>query len=151
MCLNPGPMAKYATSHSTLFQSRPGTSRLEVMATALFRAVAYAVTGSEDQHAEVRQLVCEHINGSALEFDGTTGDDYLQRKKMRELGVWGTKDECQAVADWLQVPVFVLCQFGSRLSWQKHTPRSAGKNQFGIYLDNSSGCHYNIVMSVGRK
>ena len=146
-----GPYGQVCNKPFNAFSKPTRNKQIGGDGNCFFRAIAYVVTGSEDQHAEVRQLVCEHINGSALEFDGTTGDDYLQRKKMRELGVWGTNDECQAVADWLQVPVFVLCQFGSRLSWQKHTPRSAGKNQFGIYLDNSSGCHYNIVMSVGRK
>ena len=71
---------------------------------------------------------------------------------MNYLGVWGTNDECQAVADWLKTPVFVCCQFGSRMSWQKHSPRGAEyKSSFGLYLDNSSGCHYNVVLSVCRK
>ena len=127
------------------------TSRLLVMGTAFFRAVSYVITGSEDQHDAVHKLICDHIIESPLQFDGKAGDLYLRSTNMRKLGIWGTNDECQAVADWLQVSVFVLCRFGSRLSWQKHSPRTEGKSQFGIYLDNSSASHYNLVMSVGRK
>ena len=146
-----GPFGQVHNAQFNAFTKLTRNKQIAGDGNCFFRAAFYVITGSKDQHDAVRKLICDHIIESPLQFDGKAGDLYLRSTNMRKLGIWGTNDECQAVADWLQVSVFVFCRFGSRLSWQKHSPRTEGKSQFGIYLDNSSASHYNLVMSVGRK
>ena len=147
-----GPVGQVCNKPFNAFTDTTRTRSIGGGGNCFLRAISFIITGSEDNHPEVRQLLCQHMESSLLQFNGKSGGDYVRSSKMNHLGVWGTNDECQAVADWLKTPVFVRCLFGSRMSWQMHSPCGAElKSSFGLYLDNTSGCQYNVVLSVGRK
>ena len=40
---------------------------------------------------------------------------------------------------------------GERLCWNRHGHNKENINNFRIYIDNSSGIHYDIVLSIGKK
>ena len=117
-----GPFGQVHNAQFNAFTKPTRNKQIAGDGNCFFRAVSYVITGSEDQHDAVRKLICDHIIESPLLFDGKAGDLYLRSTNMRKLGIWGTNDEYQAVADWLQVSVFVLCRFGGRLSWQNIHP-----------------------------
>ncbi len=121
-----------------------------------FRAISYVLTGEEDQHEKVWQLICEYIEKSKESVWGAKGKamkgkEYLNESGMRQLKKWGTTDEIFAASNLLQVPIFTYSPYANRLQWMKHIPskdnRSSLDNE-AIYIDNQSGDHYNIVMSV---
>lgn len=119
-----------------------------------FRSISYVITGDEDSHGAVRQMVCSYIEASestVLYGKNQTGLQYLNASNMRNAGVWGTTDEILATANLLQLTIFVRSHYGLRLAWQRHAPRKAPDSPFAIYLDNSSGCHFEVVMSVKKK
>jgi hypothetical protein len=105
-----------------------------------FRAICFAITGDESQHANVRQLICD----SMVKF-GIDGSD-----QMRKDGEWGGSNQIFATANWLGVEVFVWSEFGPRLTWHVHKPKEGCfRDGWGaIYLDHSSGNHYNFVQSI---
>ena len=147
-----------------------------------FCCISYVITGDEDSHEQVRQMVCSYIEDSestVLYGNNQTGLQYLSASKMKNAGVWGAIDEILATANLLQLTILVqspkslwstTCMaeecskvtmvhdlhgrrmlqshYGPRLAWQKNAPRKAPDSPFAIYLDNSSGCHFEVVVSV---
>ncbi|CAG0888133.1 unnamed protein product [Cyprideis torosa] len=65
----------------------------------LFRALAYCLTGSEQEHAEVRQLLA-------------------RTPQMRVDGEWGTVDEIQEAAAIFRANIAVWAPHGSTFEWQ---------------------------------
>lgn len=118
-----------------------------------FRAVSYWVTGSQDQHIQLRDLVLRHLQGEIkLEMQVYLGQDpgeYVDNSGLRNNGVWATDVEIKAAASLLGVDILVYARYGSTLQWQVF-PASLHLTQLSeqaIFLDNSSGKHFDVVVS----
>ena len=73
------------------------------------------------------------------------------RVKVRETLVSGEQQmNFWQPANMLQLIIFEHSHYGPRLAWQKHTTRKASDSSFVSYLDNSSSCHLEVVMSVKK-
>ena len=69
---------------------------------------------------------------------------------MRKDGTWGTTEEIFSAAALLKTTIYTWNRFGERLCWNRHGHNKENINNFGIYIDNSSGIHYDIVLSIGK-
>ena len=114
-----------------------------------FRSIAYAINGSQINHKEVRSAVTSYITVHGT-HSGEDGVKYIEKKQMRLATTWATDQEIYATANLLQTDIYVYHNWGNKgLSWLKFAG-SQVKKAGGIYLDNSSGCHFDVVLGVGN-
>ena len=148
-----GPSGRVLNTEFNTFSAPTRTRKVDGDGNCNFRCTSYIVTGDEESHEEVRQLLCDYIEQLPQKYDqDSDGRAYLCRSQMRTPGIWASTDEILATANLLGIPVFVRSAFGSRLAWQKHSPcdRKVGAES-ALYLDNSSSCHFDVVTSIGMK
>jgi regulator of replication initiation timing len=115
-----------------------------------FRSIAYALTGSESQHTKVRDFVVQWMTENSSKIESTFGKDYLIQSGMTDDGVWATEAEILATAAALNTDIFIFCKVGKLNKWLNHSAIALGSpilndDRKCIYLDNSSGNHFNYV------
>ena len=123
-----------------------------------FRALSYAVTGRQNYHNIVRAKIIQHMRqneNALLAYMNSSVDEYLARTEMANLGVWGTDVEIITAASLLKTDIYVYTKVGSLYKWQRF-PSSImsgypAKYGGGIYLQNTSGVHYDLVLDVSPK
>lgn len=103
----------------------------------LFRALSFAITGDEEQHAVVRSLICDFLESTGHQKAG----------EMRQNKVWGTTTEILAAAEMFQLNVCVWASFGRVHTWHIHKPKGDTATQ-SVYLENKTGNHFNVVTRV---
>ena len=67
---------------------------------------------------------------------------------MREDKVWGTTTEVFAAANMFQVNVCVWAKFGSMHTLHIHRPKGTKILKDSMYLENTAGNHFNVVIHV---
>ena len=103
----------------------------------LFRALCYAITGSEQDHLTIRFLICQHIRLNKT-YTGMNGLKYLEKSRMEKPMVNGTDMELMAAANMLATDIYVFHRWGSQgLKWLLYS--NADRFGPGIYLDNRMG------------
>ena len=124
-----------------------------------FRAVSYAITGSEGTHGTVRQRVVEHMKqpGISKKLEGYTNekvDNYLRRTKMASNGVWATDVEIMSAASLLKTDIYVYATHGitrsRKMAWLRYPSGFTLKKgtNTAIYLQNLNQDHFDVVLSV---
>ena len=103
-----------------------------------FRSMSFAITGEENQHPVVRSLICDFLSTS----------ENIQVDSMREDKVWGTTTEIFAAANMFQVNVCVWAKFGSMHTLHIHRPKGTKILKDSVYLENTAGNHFNVVIRV---
>ncbi len=123
-----------------------------------FRAVAYAVSGSEREHRKVRRAVATHILQNEEKYvpylrqGYSSVPEYITTSRMKFVGTWATEMEIQAASDLIGVDVFTY----SQEKWLKYSSSNVSHNrhsceQNGIYLKHVNNCHYEVVVCVKTK
>ncbi|GMS89813.1 hypothetical protein PENTCL1PPCAC_11988, partial [Pristionchus entomophagus] len=129
----------------------------------LFRALAWWVTGSEENHERLRKKIVKFMFEFPDEFgtrmSGTEGQKYTRDSSFRmlEIGEWGTQCEIYGAATLLGVDIYTYHES----KWKPYRPlfewTNAGgskvtrmtspheRTRFGIYLENDLNLHYDIV------
>ena len=84
----------------------------------LFRAVAQEITGSQEDHAALRELVTSFMTHNPTQLccylkSSETMENYLQRTKMDRQKVWATEVEIYTTANLLGTTIFVYCPSGT--------------------------------------
>jgi hypothetical protein len=122
----------------------------------LFRAVALLISGSEDAHGRLRQVVCDYISNFHTYFAVTA--NYVAESKMGEHGTWGTDMELAALSCILGCNIFVYTTVGRphqpprRIRYQPvvHSPSLLqSSNQHcltSIFLCHVNGNHFEPVL-----
>ena len=129
----------------------------------LFRALSFIITGSEEQHMPLRQVIIRHMRsiGQLLwetqiypDEDYPQGmEQYIARTRMEHAGAWGTQVEIIALAHLLTTPI--LTHAGT-LGWNRYSPSAAygsldvsqsDCHQMAMYIRHGSD-HYDVVTSV---
>ena len=97
-----------------------------------FQRLDQVLTGSQDDHEEVRLLVTSYMahNSMILEVAcildpiETTGK-YLKRTRMQSLNVWATEMEIIAAASMLSTTTCTYCfsPSGATFKWLRHSQR----------------------------
>ncbi|XP_026105912.1 uncharacterized protein LOC113077858 [Carassius auratus] len=119
-----------------------------------FRAVAFAVSGSEEEHRKVRRAVVTHILENEdkyvhnLRQGYSSVPEYIATSRMKYVGTWATEMEIQAASDLIGVDIFTY----TREKWLKYKSSNISSRQscqhHGIYLKHVNSCHYEVVVCV---
>ena len=85
----------------------------------LFRSIAQILTGSQDDHQEVRLLVTSHMSHNLtithharLLDPNETMEIYLMRTKMQSIGEWATDVELSAADSMLSATIYTFSPNG---------------------------------------
>ncbi|KAL7863388.1 hypothetical protein SRHO_G00123720 [Serrasalmus rhombeus] len=119
-----------------------------------FRSLAFAVSGSEKEHARIRRAVVKHMIQSESRYVSCVRQqhcsvaNYVATSRMKYVGTWATEVEMQASADLLGVDIFTYTEN----KWLKystchHSPQHHDQGA-GIYLKHCNQCHYEVVTCV---
>ncbi|KAK4326321.1 hypothetical protein Pmani_003184 [Petrolisthes manimaculis] len=145
ICNNSGERLVFKKKSRKIIKTFKNTSELHTVkeiegdGNCLFRALSFAITGEEDQHAVVRSLICDFIACT----------ENIQAESMRNDKVWGTTTEILAAANMFNVNVCVWVKYGPKLTWHIH--RSNGEEvveESVYYLENKAGTHFNVVIRL---
>ncbi len=120
-----------------------------------FRALAYSVSGSQQEHRKVRRAIVSHIlqnEGMYVQFlrqRYSSVAEYIATSRMKFVGTWATEMEIQAASDLIGVDIFTY----SQEKWLKYTSSNISSNRRscqhkGIYLKHVNSCHYEVVVCV---
>ena len=123
--------------------------------TAFFRAISQVLTGSQEDHQEVRPLVTSYVleNAtsnkmlSALLVSRITMMQYLKKTKMYNLSVCATDMEIIATAPMLHTTVHVYSPSRATKKWLRHQPEIAFNDTHDnevIYITNINS-HFETV------
>ncbi len=134
------------------------TKDIVVDGNCFFRAVAYAVSGSEREHRKVRRAVATHILQNEEKYvqylrqGYSSVPEYITTSRMKFVGTWATEMEIQAASDLIGVDIFTY----SQEKWVKYSSSNVSHNrhscqQKGIYLKHVNSCHYEVVVCVKTK
>ena len=79
-------------------------------------------------------------------------NDYFQSSGMHQEGVWGTDIEIFGACSLLATDIYVYTNTGAHYSWSKFSQsmldNSAPQNMRSIYIQHTSGVHYDVVLDV---
>ena len=126
-----------------------------------FRALSYALSGSECSHAIMRQRIVNHMRqpttSKKLErYMNENVDMYLRRSNMVSNGVWATDVEIMSAANLLKTDIYVYASHGRtrnrKLSWFKYPYGFSLKKgtKTAIYMQNLNQDHFEVVLSVSE-
>lgn len=120
----------------------------------LFRSLSYLLIGNQEKHDIVRHFICEFIADannlnklrSFIDSKYSSGPDYISRVGMANNGVWGTEVEIFAFAMLTGKDVIVY----SLDRWLRYCASgfNGKSSKQGWYLNNTSGDHFDPVLSV---
>ncbi|GMT19616.1 hypothetical protein PFISCL1PPCAC_10913, partial [Pristionchus fissidentatus] len=131
---------------------------------SLFRALAASITGSDEEHLQMREMIVRFMLKFPKEFgEIMSGDEdgqmYTEEKnnRMLQAGEWGTECEIYGASTLFGIDIYV---FGAGL-WKQYIPlfewnflenfevtrkRSLHeRTRCGIYLTSGNGMHYDVV------
>lgn len=116
----------------------------------LFRSIAFAVSGNEELHLYIRNIITSFIAKSRNPIVyNETPEDYLKRTKMRENGVWGTDIEIYFAAKVFNCSIFVYSKHGHSYELLEFKPENK-TTSLAIYLHHKNSDHYDVVTSVSN-
>ena len=98
----------------------------------------------------MRDFVVQWMTENSSKIESTFGKDYLNQSGMTDDGVWATETEILATAAALNTDIFIFCKVGKLNKWLNYSAITLGSPILNddskcIYLDNSSGNHFNYV------
>ena len=130
------------------------TGRILGDGNCFFRALAHVVTGSQEDHYELRVITTSYMQHNAEDLScyheaNDCMEDYLVRSDMQSPSVWATEQEIFAAAYMLATPIFVFSKCGHRYKWLQFSPVSEDisateHSKEAIFLINISN-HYETV------
>lgn len=106
-----------------------------------FRSLSYWITGAQNSHKMVRQILVRYMNENKDAIAGTADENYLSRNHMSKDGEYGTDVEIFASASFLNTSIYVFAPWGEKFKWQhfaplKETTSAFQKAKGNIYLCN---------------
>ena len=122
-----------------------------------FRAVSFAISGTERNHMRLRLATVNHLLKHASRYNTylregfSDVEGYIGRQRMFCSGVWATEVEIMAVAHMLETDIYT---FANTCRWYIFSGKMAEigsvTSDAGIYLNHSHGIHYDVVLSVHK-
>ncbi|XP_064617311.1 uncharacterized protein LOC135481415 [Liolophura sinensis] len=139
---------------SSSFLGEPCTTKkIKMDGNCFFRALSFAISGTEENHRRLRLLTVKHLLENSRLFspylrDGhVTVERYVQSSRMKYLHTWATEVEILAASDMLQTDIYTHSD--SWLLFSKSQAQEQMNNSTrAIYLHHVSGCHYDVVICV---
>nr|XP_047127156.1 uncharacterized protein LOC124808083 [Hydra vulgaris] len=130
-----------------------GLHRIKGDGNCFFRAVSFIITGSEDEHKQIRDKVVNHMCNQI--HDEMTGylsmpiQTHICKTRMLEDATWATDAEIIGCASFMEVDIQVYSKYGEKTKWMIY-PCSLRLNKlsdYSIFLDNSTGFHFDVVIN----
>lgn len=124
-----------------------------------FRAVSYVISGTEDNHSQIRDLVVHRMQTNPLKqclenYLSTKMATYLDNTGMMMDGVWATDAEILATSFTLGIDIMIYGTHGNDRAWLRFNLAECEDNACvplvplpAIYLI-STGDHFNVVNDV---
>ena len=127
-----------------------------------FRAVSVIITGSEEQHMDVRRVLVRHMRSIGRLIVKRADpchhqhgvDHYIAEVRMDCFGAWATEVEIFALAHLLHINIFVYLADLRSAEWSRSTPRHVDNtlppidhSEMGIYM-RLQHSHYEGIKSV---
>ena len=144
------PEVQYVKCGLMLIEKSSHLVKMTGDAHCFFCSISFLVTGNQFQHHKIHQHLCDFIesedNLSKLRaFLGhhKTGKDYVLSSKMRQL-VWATKVEMISLA--LLTGKDLVCYYNQKWQWHPASGKVANPTLNALYMDISSGCHFDAVV-----
>ena len=133
-------------------QAAKANYRIREDGNCFFRSIAQILTGSQDDHQEVRLLVTSHMSHNLTITDharlldpNETMEIYLMGTKMQSIGEWATDVELSAAASMLSTTIYTFSPNGGTYQWLRHAPfENVGETRESLYLTNI-GNHFEPV------
>ena len=117
----------------------------------LFRAILYSQTGSDEDHLELRKMICGYISKKKKIYQHyfIIGEEGLMYhlKIMKKPSTWGTYYELYAASELLCFNYVVYCAETSAI----YSSTNHNDNFPTIYLEFQNGNHFNSLIEKGKK
>ena len=118
-----------------------------------FRSISYIITGTEENHSNLRKATSLHLGEMNIvarkKFLDEEPKVYLERSKMANDKVWATEKEIFTIASLLSGDVFVYSEHGNGFSWLRYPCsgnfEEVSETSFAIVHRNSN--HFEPVIS----
>ena len=122
-----------------------------------FRAISYVISGTERNHALVRDATVKHLLQTKDMFSNTlrqeyrTVREYVLKRKIMEDGTWATDTEISALANLIDTDIY---SYNDQVPcWQLFSAKKPGRinivtSDKGIYILYTGNVHFNVVESV---
>ena len=124
----------------------------------LFRSFSYIITGSEEQHMQIRMAICSHmvqiahlLFASGICSEHPSIQEYIESTQMHQNMTWGTEVEMFTLAHLLQTSVFSYNTVDS--TWWRYSPHFVDRSvpeditAMAMYIRHQPG-HFDVVRSV---
>ncbi|XP_014827040.1 PREDICTED: uncharacterized protein LOC106906318, partial [Poecilia mexicana] len=114
---------------------------------SFFRAVAYALSGSEKNHRKIRLAVVSHMTNNREEYEKFLTKDfasvieYVNKSQMKYVGHCATEIEFKSAANMLGLDIFIF----SGTQWTKYSSKNSYLTNEAIYLQNLNE-HFDAVI-----
>lgn len=119
-----------------------------------FRCISHLLTGSEEQHSMVRDVVVTHMSSKSVDqklrsYACEEMGEYLSRSRMEDDGTWATDVEILATANLLAYDIYIYTKVGTDMRWMRYPATFSLKeaSEVCFYIENRSD-HFNVVLSV---
>ena len=112
----------------------------------LFQTLSFHISGSEKYHDRIHSTVCDFIFSGIMEGEGAK---YLEKSHMRSTGDWGMETEILAADKMFHhdICTWYKALYNSQGKWLWYS-HSKYPRKDATYLDNGSGCHFNVVLTL---
>ena len=124
----------------------------------LFRCFSYIITGSQDQHFEIRTAIVSHMrhiapyleNAQCVEM-GSSIEEYTSNTSIDEVNSWATTNEMSVLAHLLKCNIY---SYGTiNQTWEPRFPNHIDPGiiedvtQKSLYIVHVHGNHFEVVTS----
>ena len=138
-----------------MFSEPAAKGRIKGDGNCFFRALAFLITGSQDDHNELRLLTTTYMSHQAASLscylkESEIMKSYLERTRMHCPTVWATEVEIFSAAQMLDTDIFVFDKSGHCHKWLRFQSSVATDNcsykhsKQSLYLTNRNN-HFETV------
>ena len=124
----------------------------------LFRSFSYIITGSQDQHFEIRTAIVSHMRRIATYLEeaqcvdmGSSVQEYIHNTRIDKVNSWGTTNEMSVLAHLLKCNIYAFSTINQR--WEPRFPSHIDPGiiedvtQKSMYILHVNGNHFEVVTS----
>lgn len=121
-----------------------------------FRAIAYYLTGSQEGHLHLRNVVLGHMQGAMKHemeaYLNSTMENYVDSSGMSKDGTWATEAEILGAASRLCTDIKIFSRYSDTNKWLTYPSslRMGTYTEDAILLENTTGVHFNVVISCQK-
>ena len=120
-----------------------------------FRAISFALSGTEDNHMQLRMATVNYLLQNGNKFNGflrqgfVNVEEYVVQERMFDCGTWATEVEIMAVAHMLKTDIYTFDDINNwYIFCASFVDREVVRSDEAIYLYHRQRVHYDVVLSV---